>query len=94
MLTEGPTESESRVLTDHLGYLERLSEEAVVLLAGRTQTADRSSFGIVILTADSESEAEEIVANDPAVKHGLMDARLFPYRIAVLSDSIVDESNR
>ncbi|MDH3589983.1 MAG: YciI family protein [Gammaproteobacteria bacterium] len=88
MITEGPDETESAVLRDHLEYLERLAEEGIVLLSGRTQTADRSTFGIVILQAESETVAKGIVAADPAVEHGVMDAQLFPYQIAVLSDSI------
>lgn len=44
---------------------------------------------MVIFQADSEDDAEEIVANDPVVTHKVMDARLFPYNIAVLSPAIL-----
>jgi len=56
----------------------------VVLLAGRTLNTDPSSFGIVILTADTEQEARRIMHNDPAVKARVMRAELYPYRIALL----------
>ena len=94
MLAAGPTETESRMLVDHVTYLEQLSENSVVLLAGRTQTTDDSTFGIVILKADSESNARDIMKNDPAVIGGVMNAELFPYKISILSRSIVSESDQ
>ena len=93
MLTEGPTESETNVLQDHVSYLERLAQESVVLLAGRTQTVDADGFGIVILRAGSEREAQQIMEQDPGVKDGVMHARLFPYKIAVLSDAILENQD-
>jgi uncharacterized protein YciI len=92
MLTQGPTDAESEALQGHVAYLTRLSEESAVLLAGRTQTTDESTFGLVILKAESESEARDIMKNDPAVKHGVMSAELFPYQISMLSSSIVADS--
>jgi uncharacterized protein YciI len=88
MLTQGPTESENEVLQSHVIYLKELSEKSIVLLSGRTQTSDDATFGIVILKADSESSAVKIMKNDPAVKHGVMSAELFPYKISTLSPSI------
>jgi len=37
MLTKGATEFESRIVSEHFNYLERLTEECVVLLVERTQ---------------------------------------------------------
>ena len=82
MLSEGPTDEEAVVLGNHLDYLARLAEEGTVVLAGRTQTNDASTFGIVIFEADGD-RAERVVAEDPAVQHGVMTATLYPYRIAV-----------
>lgn len=83
MLTEGPTPEEEKVIGRHFAYLKDLADKGVVLLAGRTQDADESSFGIVILQTESEREASEIMANDPAVKEKIMTARLHPYSIAI-----------
>lgn len=74
----------------HVEYLERLSKECVVLLAGRTQTTDEATFGIVVLQADSESTAREIMDNDPAVLNDIMNAQLFPYQSAVVSPGILN----
>jgi uncharacterized protein len=82
MLREGPTAEEEKILDAHVAYLADLTGKGVVILAGRTQNTDPSSFGIVIFTADSEEAAREIMNEDPGVKRGMMRAELFPYRIA------------
>jgi uncharacterized protein YciI len=87
MLTEGPTEREAEILDKHFTYLQRLTAEGTVLMAGRTLNDDEHTFGIVVFVAESEAVAAEIVHNDPAVKHGVMRAELFPYRIALWSCS-------
>ncbi len=84
MLTEGSTETESQIVSDHFSYLKDLVERGAVILAGRTQNNDYSSFGIIIFRAESEDRAREIVRNDPAVKNNVMRAELYPYRIALL----------
>lgn len=91
ILSEGPTDAEARALSEHAAYVSRLADEGVVLLAGRTQTADSNGFGIVIFVADSEEAARQIVAADPAVQNKVMRAELFPYRIAYTSLSGVPE---
>ncbi len=80
MLTEGPTETESQIVSDHFSYLKDLVERGVVILAGRTQNKDYSSFGIIIFKAESEDQAREIVRNDRAVENNVMRAELYPYR--------------
>lgn len=83
MLTDGPTEAEAEIVNQHFGYLQKLTQGGTVLLAGRTMNTDPSSFGIVIFQADSDEAAQAIVDGDPAVKQQVMQATLFPYRIAL-----------
>ena len=85
MLSEGPTEAETAITMEHFNYLKDLTNQGVVLLAGRTLNTDESSFGIIVFQADSEAEAAAIVAGDPGVAKGLMKAELFPYRVALLN---------
>jgi uncharacterized protein YciI len=85
MLRGGPTPEEARVVGAHLNYLKNLAEEGVVVLAGRTQTNDETTFGIVILNAADEAAARAVMDNDPAVKGSVMHATLFPFRVAVHS---------
>jgi uncharacterized protein len=87
MLSEGPTEGESQVVAEHFAYLERLQGAGVLLMAGRTLTADNDAFGVVIFTAESQAAALAIMNNDPAVEQGVMRAELFPFRVALWSDN-------
>lgn len=87
MLTEGPTPDEDRIVSDHFDYLQRLTDNGVVFLAGRTLTTDQSSFGIIIFQAESESAAQKIVQSDPAIQQRVMRAELFPFRIALLGQA-------
>lgn len=85
ILTEGPTEQEAAVVSEHFKYLAKLVEVGVVLVAGRTLTKDERTFGIVIFVAPSESEARKLMNDDPAVKQGVMVAELFPFGVLLWS---------
>jgi uncharacterized protein YciI len=89
MLTHGPTEKEAEVTSQHYQYLKGLLEKGELILAGRTLNTDGSTFGIVILNAETEEAAREIVANDPVVRESVMRAELFPYRVALISEKNV-----
>ena len=56
MLTDGSAETESKAVSEHFDYLKDLTEKGTVLIAGRTQYRDYSSFGIVIFNAESEEK--------------------------------------
>lgn len=84
MLREGPTQQEAEIVTQHFDYLKALLDEGTLILAGRTQNTDESSFGIVIFRAASHAEAQKIMENDPAVEQGVMRAELFHYQVALI----------
>ena len=86
MLSDSPTPQEAEIVSQHFSYLEALTERGVVILAGRTLNTDESSFGIVIFKAESDGAAHAIMTNDPAVQAGVMRARLFPYRVALMAN--------
>ena len=88
MLSEGATPEEERIVEAHYNYLRALADQGIVILAGRTLNTDESSFGIIIFRAESEEAAQSIVADDPAVKGGVMRAELYPYRIALMEMSL------
>ncbi len=85
MLANGSTEFEfeSRIVSEHFKYLKQLTSDGVVILAGRTQNTDNSSFGIVLFNAETVEAAREIMLNDPAVKNMVFQAELFPYKMAL-----------
>jgi uncharacterized protein YciI len=87
MVTRGPTDEEASVLSEHVNYLKALIDQGVVLVFGRTQNNDSSTFGIVIFRAESDDMARSIMNNDPAVKKGLMRAEIFPYKVYGLNTS-------
>ncbi len=87
MLTEGATEYEATKTAEHFNYLKTLMNEGVVILAGRTLNTDPDSMGIVVFNADDEAAAQAIVAHDPAVAGGVMSAKLFPYRVALIAEA-------
>ena len=87
MLTDGPTPEEEAIVSDHFAYLKGLTEQGIVILAGRTLNTDESSFGIVIFEAESEEAARKVMNNDPAIQQGVMRAELFPYRIALMAET-------
>ncbi len=73
MLSLGATDEERKVTSEHFEYLQGLTRAGVVLLAGRTLNTDPSSFGIVLLRAESEAAARRIMLNDPVVRPSMLD---------------------
>lgn len=78
------TDVENDIVDRHFSRLQELVKEGKVILAGRTLNKDPE--GIVILEVDSEEEAIELMENDPAVREGVMTARLLPYRVALIRE--------
>ncbi len=91
MVSTGPTDGEMLVLKRHVAYLERLTQKGTVILFGRTQNADETTFGLVIFEDESAERAKQVMQSDPAVKEGLMIATIFPYRVAGIRRVEVDE---
>ena len=87
-LTES-TPEEDAIVGAHFHYLKDLTEQGIVLMAGRTLHTDVTSYGLVVLEADSETHARAIMENDPAVKAGVFRAELFPFSVALVSEKIL-----
>ena len=87
MLTEEPTSHERETMAKHFAYLHQLTEQGILILAGRTLNNNVDTIGIAIINALSKEEARTIVDNDPAVSQGVMNARLYPYRVAFISEA-------
>src|SRR6185436_3735772 len=83
MLTEA-TPEEVETVSRHFAYFQDLTAKGVMILMGRTQNNDATTFGIAVFEAEDESAARRIMENDPAVRGGVMTATLYPYRIALL----------
>jgi uncharacterized protein len=83
MITEGPTEFEEKTVSAHFAYLEEWENKGIVVLAGRTLNEDEKTFGIVIFKAADIKAAKIFAANDPAIFRNVMQAEVFPFRIAL-----------
>ncbi len=78
------TEEESAIIGEHFKYLQQLHREGVLIMAGRCEDA---TFGIAIIYADSESEAQKITESDPAIKGKVFTGELRAFKTALSLDS-------
>lgn len=78
---EAMTPREEAVSDEHFARLKRLLAEGRLVLAGPCLDG---AFGIVILEANSEAEAAEIMRSDPAVRDGVMTAELHGFRVSLI----------
>jgi uncharacterized protein len=92
MLSEGATPEEEAIVAEHFAYLERLTGEGVVLLAGRTLVPGPQAFGIVIFLAEDDESARQLMAGDPVIRKGVMLPELFPFRISLASKTLAQLS--
>lgn len=84
LIEENWTERENGIVDRHFKALQKQQQAGTLILAGRTLNMDPNGFGIVILEVESEEEAQSFMENDPAVKEGIMEATLFPYKVALM----------
>ena len=83
ILTERLTDRETSIFAQHYDYLSELAAQGVVEFAGRTDTDNESTFGIVVFHAQTEEDARKIMLSDPVVAEGLMIPELFPFRLSI-----------
>ena len=78
------TEATNQTMEAHFNYLKTLFEQGTMKHVGRTDMpfGDEDLKGFVIFESESEASAQTIMKNDPAVRDGLMSAKLLPYKIA------------
>ena len=81
MMTKGLTPEQAQIMQEHLDHLKSLSDKGLIVIAGRTLNNDETTFGIVMLHADSDAAAREIMSRDPGIQKGLFKATLFPFLI-------------
>ncbi len=74
------TKEEVARIGEHAAYLQRLTRDGVVLVAG--PCTDFKGPGIVIFEAPDEEAARRIMEDDPAVKAGVFVAELHPMALS------------
>lgn len=80
------SEETNKVLELHWNYLVDLHKSGVMDAVGRTnyEVDNPAMFGIAVFRATNETEAKEIMNNDPCVKYGVMNATLHPFNLALI----------
>jgi uncharacterized protein YciI len=76
------TADEQRVMREHFVDLQRLLGEGKLLLAGPSL---EPLFGVIVLVADDEHEAGELIRGDPSVAAGVQTPELHPFRASLLA---------
>ncbi|MDD1661093.1 MAG: YciI family protein [Methanomicrobiales archaeon] len=75
------TPEEQRVMGEHMAYTKRLFDEGKIVLGG---AATDGAIGVIIWKVSSAEEARRIFDQDPAVKAGIGDAELHPFRLGLI----------
>lgn len=71
---------EQEAVRKHFAYLEHLTTERIVWMAGR---CDDARFGLVVFEAADEPGARAVMQRDPAVAEGVFAAELIPFGVAL-----------
>jgi uncharacterized protein YciI len=71
------TDEERRVFEQHGEWLEARYAEGRVRFAGRCYDGP---FGLVVLEAEDEQQARQMMERDPSVRAGVQSAELYPFK--------------
>jgi len=77
------TKEDESIINDHVSYLSNLKDRKILVFAGRTQTDDENTVGLVLFYANNLEEAEIIMENDPAVSNGIMTGEVVEFSTAI-----------
>ena len=70
-----------QMVEKHLKKLQALTQQGVCLFSGHTLVTNESGFGIIVVNAQSEAEAQKIIDDDDLVKAGLVRGTIFPFQV-------------
>jgi uncharacterized protein YciI len=70
-----------QLVEKHFKKLQVLTQQGVCLFSGHTLVTDDSGFGIIVVRADSEAEAQKIIDDDDLVKAGILRGTVFPFQV-------------
>jgi len=76
------TPEEKAAMGQHFLYSRGLFDEGKIIIGG---AATDGSIGIIIFRAGSPEEARQIFENDPAVRAGIGQAEVHPFRIGLIA---------
>lgn len=73
-------------LQAHANYLRQGLSEGKVVFVGRTDAGPKENFGLAIFKAAGAVEAEVFMKGDPVVQAGIMSAKVFPFKLLMVTD--------
>ena len=82
---ENMTAEEAAIMAEHFEHLKALTARKRILAAG---PCFHPTFGLEIVTAASEAEAAAQVAEDPAVRRGVLSFELQPMHLSLMADHV------
>jgi len=88
LLKNGPRPQDMPILQDHVKYMKTLAEQGASVFAGHTLNHDETSFGLLVIKADSEAAARKIMEADPIVHAGLVQGTVIPFGVATVGKDV------
>jgi uncharacterized protein YciI len=82
----GATPLEQPILDEHWAYLNLLVKQGTLILSGVTPNLGARSFGMIMIKAENEQEARQVMENDPMIKHGVFKAEFLPFNVILMSE--------
>ena len=84
ILKTGPNKIDRKETVDslfkgHMQNIQRMAAAGKLMVAGPIKKNDKTYRGIFILNVKTTAEANELLANDPAIKEKLLEAELFQW---------------
>lgn len=84
ILKTGPNKIDRKETVDslfkgHMQNIQRMAAAGKLMVAGPIKKNDKTYRGIFILNVKTTEEANELLANDPAIKEKLLEAELFQW---------------
>jgi uncharacterized protein YciI len=76
------TPAEKAAMGEHMAYTRRLFDEGKIVLGG---AATDGALGVIVWKLGSAEEARRIFDGDPAVKAGIGEAELHPFRVGLFA---------
>jgi uncharacterized protein len=86
--------SVSKTFAGHMNNINHLVAEGKLIVAGPMGKNEDNIRGIFILDVTDYEEAETLVATDPAVKAGLLEAVLYPWYGSAALPSYLDAADK
>ncbi|MDM7914984.1 MAG: SRPBCC domain-containing protein [Candidatus Eisenbacteria bacterium] len=83
---EQMNERESRIMDEHFLYLKDLTAKKKVLMAGPCFA--NPTFGLMVLSVESEDEARAMIAREPSVVSGVHTYEMSDLRVALLAHHV------